>query len=267
MVELYALVDDPDVDALRAGVTGGPRLAGLAAVLVGLRGGVAVHAPERPVDVVRVGRGRSVGVDPVGLGGGHGRSLREAPLGGGTVGPERRADQLDLPPGGVAPHHPFDQLGTGPASGCVPLLRGGAGPVGDDQLVGHRRRPFRCRRRGRHPLGGQGDGGHHAHRQAACRPTMQPPGRSHGSILFRDPRTGSAQRLNHIGAIRMPKPRPFTRLGEGDQPRMKRASGAAAVVAPEPTATPRTVSGGSGGRRRSPGRRPPPRQRSGRGHR
>ena len=63
-----AFVDLAHEDGGRPGVAGRPRFAGLAAVLVGRRGGVAVHAPQRAVGVVGVVRDRVVVVAEVRLG-------------------------------------------------------------------------------------------------------------------------------------------------------------------------------------------------------
>src|SRR5262249_1932266 len=91
--ELNPLVDDADVDRLRAGVAGRPRLLGLAAVDVRRAGRsdrgrrvVAVHAPQRAVGVVRVVGDVGGGEDPVRLGVGDQRVVLEQGRGRRGVG-------------------------------------------------------------------------------------------------------------------------------------------------------------------------------------
>ncbi len=97
-----ALVDDADVDGGAAGVARGPRLAGLAAELVGGAGRVAVHAPEVGVGVVGVG-GHGVVPDlPVGFGEGDRRVILQD--GDGLLDGEAALEsgQLKVAPGGAA---------------------------------------------------------------------------------------------------------------------------------------------------------------------
>ncbi len=73
-----ALVDDADVDPGVARVARGPGLGGAAAVLVGRRARVAIHAPQRAVREQRVVRRGGVLVGPVRFGEAHGGVRAEA---------------------------------------------------------------------------------------------------------------------------------------------------------------------------------------------
>ena len=89
-----AFVDDADIDRGAADVAGCPRLARLTAVQVGRRGGVAVHAPERAVQVIRIaGRGLML-INPVRFGELYGLVVREVARGGGDSETRGNAQQL-----------------------------------------------------------------------------------------------------------------------------------------------------------------------------
>ena len=94
----HAFIDDADVDGgdVAPVVPCGPRLAGLAPVLIGGRGGVAVHAPQRSVRVVGIVGGGLVVIDPVRLGELDGRVEREFACGGRDRKARRNAHHFEI---------------------------------------------------------------------------------------------------------------------------------------------------------------------------
>ncbi len=139
MVVHVAFVDDADDDVAAVGAAGlGPDFTGAAAVLVGRRGVVAVHAPEAAVGVVGVVGDGGVLQDPVRLGeidGAVGLQFGD----GVAQGAAAHVQQLDVAAdidAAVAAGQRLGAVAVDAAHDALLVALAGAGAELHDQLVG-----------------------------------------------------------------------------------------------------------------------------------